>query len=121
MQHTANARCRFSAFAAAIFGWRCASAVSSGSIYGYLTSTDCRGHKIDGTKPNQTGNTFADKQGKQTEQNGQKSSQQRTSSHRGLKIDGTKPNQTGYKFGDKRRKQTEENGHESSQQRTSSR
>ena len=28
MQHTANARCRSSAFAAAIFGWRCASVVS---------------------------------------------------------------------------------------------
>ena len=40
-----------------------------------------RGHKIDGTKPNQTGkNTFGDnKQGKQTEENGQESSQQRTS------------------------------------------
>ena len=39
-----------------------------------------RGHKIDGTKPNQTGNTFGDKQGKQTEENGQESRQQRTSS-----------------------------------------
>ena len=39
-----------------------------------------RGHKIDGTKPNQTGNTFEDKQGKQTEENRQESSQQRTSS-----------------------------------------
>ena len=39
-----------------------------------------RGHKIDGTKPNQTGNTFGNKQGKQTEENGQVSSQQRTSS-----------------------------------------
>ena len=38
------------------------------------------GHKIDGTKPNQTGNSFGDKQGKQTEENGQESSQQRTSS-----------------------------------------
>ena len=39
-----------------------------------------RGHKIDGTKPNQIGDTFGDKQGKQTEENGQESSQQRTSS-----------------------------------------
>ena len=39
-----------------------------------------RGHKIDATKPNQTGNTFGDKQGKQREENGQESSQQRTSS-----------------------------------------
>ena len=39
-----------------------------------------RGHKIDGTKGNQTGKTFGDKQGKQTEENGQESSQQRTSS-----------------------------------------
>ena len=39
-----------------------------------------RGHKIDGTKRNQTGETFGDKQGKQTEENGQESSQQRTSS-----------------------------------------
>ena len=39
-----------------------------------------RGHKIDGTKPNQTGNTLGEKQGKQTEDNGQGSSQQRTSS-----------------------------------------
>ena len=39
-----------------------------------------RGHKIDGTKPNQTGNTFGGKQGKQTEESGQESSQQRTSS-----------------------------------------
>ena len=37
-------------------------------------------HKIDGTDPNQTGNTFGDEQGKQTEENGQESSQQRTSS-----------------------------------------
>ena len=39
-----------------------------------------RGHKIDGTKPNQTGNTFGNKQGKQAEENGQVSSQRRTSS-----------------------------------------
>ena len=39
-----------------------------------------RGYKIDGTKPNQTGNTFGDKQGKYTEENGQESSQQRASS-----------------------------------------
>ena len=39
-----------------------------------------RGHKIDGTKPNQTGNAFGDKQGKQREENGQESSQQKTSS-----------------------------------------
>ena len=32
-----------------------------------------RGRKIDGTKPNQTGDTFGDKQGKQTEENGQES------------------------------------------------
>ena len=39
-----------------------------------------RGHKIDGTKtPNQTAN-FGDKQGKQTEENGQENSQQMTSS-----------------------------------------
>ena len=38
------------------------------------------GHKIDATKPNQTGNMFGDKQGKQREENGQESSQQRTSS-----------------------------------------
>ena len=37
-----------------------------------------RGHKIDGTKPNQTGDAFGLKQGKQTEENGQESSQQRT-------------------------------------------
>ena len=37
-----------------------------------------RGHKIDGTKPSQTGNTFEEKQGKQTGENGQESSQQRT-------------------------------------------
>ena len=39
-----------------------------------------RGHKIDGTKRNLTGKTFGDKQGKQTEENGLESSQQRTSS-----------------------------------------
>ena len=39
-----------------------------------------RGHKIDGTKPNQTENTFRGKQGKQTEENEQESSQQITSS-----------------------------------------
>ena len=39
-----------------------------------------RGHKIDGTKPNQTGTTFGDKQGKQTEENEQESSQRRKSS-----------------------------------------
>ena len=39
-----------------------------------------RGHKIDGTNPNQIGDTFGDEQGKQTEENGQESSQQRTSS-----------------------------------------
>ena len=33
-----------------------------------------------GTKPNQTGNTFGDKQETQPEENGQESSQQRTSS-----------------------------------------
>ena len=38
-----------------------------------------RGHKIDGTIPNQAAN-FGDKQGKQTEENGQESNQQRTSS-----------------------------------------
>ena len=43
-------------------------------------------HKIDGTKPNQNGNNFGEKkrerekQGKQTEDNGQESSHQRTSS-----------------------------------------
>ena len=31
---------------------------------------------MDGTKPNHTGNTFGHKQGKQTEENGQESSQQ---------------------------------------------
>ena len=36
MQHTANARCRSSAFAAASSGWRCASAVSSGFHIGIL-------------------------------------------------------------------------------------
>ena len=40
-----------------------------------------RGHKINGTKPNQTGNTFGQKkQENQTEENGQEGSQQRTSS-----------------------------------------
>ena len=39
-----------------------------------------RGHKIDGTKPNQTGNSLGDKQGKQTEERGQESRQQRKSS-----------------------------------------
>ena len=44
-----------------------------------------RGHKIDGTKPNQTGNTLGEKtkkqkKGKQSEENGQESSQQKTSS-----------------------------------------
>ena len=50
----------------------------------YLMLTDPlrirRGLKIDGTKPNQTGNAFGDKQRKQTEENGQESNQQRTSS-----------------------------------------
>ena len=39
-----------------------------------------RGHKIDGTKPNHTGNTFRDKQGNQTEENGQEISKHRASS-----------------------------------------
>ena len=57
------------------------------TIHTYIhTLTDryesSRGHKIDGTKPNQTENNtfFGDKQGKQTDENGQESSQQRTSS-----------------------------------------
>ena len=48
--------------------------------YQLIRYESSRGHKIDGTKPNQTGNTFGDKQGKQTEENVQESSQQRTSS-----------------------------------------
>ena len=48
-----------------------------------------RGHKIDATKPNQTGNTFGYKQGKQTEENGQESSQQRTSLRQTKKIKNT--------------------------------
>ena len=39
-----------------------------------------RGHKIDGTKSNQTGNIFRKKKGKQTEEKGQNSSQKETSS-----------------------------------------
>ena len=39
-----------------------------------------RGHEIDGINANQTGNTSGDKQEKLTEENGQESSQQRTSS-----------------------------------------
>ena len=51
-------------------------------------SINSRGHKIDGTKPNQTRNTFGEKkEGKQTEGNRQESSQQRTSSPSGMNRD----------------------------------
>ena len=34
-------------------------------INGSATKQPCRGHKIDGTKPNQTGSTFEDKKSRQ--------------------------------------------------------
>ena len=51
-------------------------------VYPALTDRNesSRGHKLDGTKPNQTGNTLGEKKGKRTEENGHESSQQRTSS-----------------------------------------
>ena len=50
-----------------------------------------RGHKIDGTKPNQTGNTLfgEKKQGKQTEGNGQESSQQKRTKSPGRDLEQT--------------------------------
>ena len=38
--------------------------VCSSHINWSVTNPASRGHKIDGTKPNQSGNTFGDKQGK---------------------------------------------------------